>query len=508
MSLPLAVSPGTLTPGLYLNINLLAGAGAPSLGPLKVLLIAPKASTGDLTDDTEVRTGSGEDSASVAFGPGTIGHLCAKQLYAAAPNAIVDFVAPVAGSGSATTDIVLAGAPTTNNAVEVKLAGRVYQVAWLVGETLADVRDKIIAAITSDSYDLPCTAASGGTDTVTLTSKVNGNVGNDIKVICRLVYPASSTEAITPTSMTAFTGGTTDPDYSNVLDLVKGGEYHFIVPCMSNTDAVLASSSSNAARIITHIELYNEGLEAKLQQLVYASTSTQAAAITAAISRNVGYAQHVLCVNGQSLPCEFAGAEAGDRLSAISLDPAANRIGNQIGSGLYGSADVTTDRPTQSQTESAIGNGVSIISYDSSDRIIVVRPITTYSQNSSGGADRRLLDTQNVDATYIIARDLRTALPAEFPNAKVQKDAAPGAEPPPVGVIEERDIKAFVISRLRVFQRLGVILQSALDTAIDDGSLIVQVNELDSTQVDVVVPIQIIPPLAKFGVVVNREPVV
>jgi len=507
MAIPTAVSPGTLTPGLYLKVNLIAGAAAPSIGPLRCLIVSPKASTGDLTEDTEVRAGGGADTAALAFGNGSPGHLAAKQLYASEATALVDFAAPVAGAGAATATITLSGAPTANNAVEIVLMGRTIQVGWLIGETSSDVRDKIITAVNSRDDDLLVVASSGGAGVVTLTAKVTGLVGNDVKVKANLIEPQSGTEAVTPNGITAFTGGTTDPDFSNILDAAQGREYHYIVACMSNTDAEQTASSSNAERVLAHIELYNEGLEAKLQQLVYASTGAQASAEAAAIARNVGYAQHVLCVNAGSLPCEFAGAEAGDRLSAVGVDPAANRIGNQIGSSLYGSDDITNDKPTPSQTESAIGNGVSIISYDAAENLIAVRPVTTFSQNPAGGPDRRLLDTQNVDAAYIIARDLRAALPAEFPNAKITRDIPPGGDPPPAGVIEERDIKVFVISRLRVFQRNGVILHTALDEAIADGSLVVEVNDFDPTQVDILVPIQVIPPLAKFGVVVNREPV-
>jgi phage tail sheath gpL-like len=152
------------------------------------------------------------------------------------------------------------------------------------------------------------------------------------------------------------------------------------------------------------------------------------------------------------------------------------------------------------------GAGVSINSYDAAGNIIAVRPVTTVSQDAQGAPERRLLDTQNVDAVYIVARDLRSSLPAEFPNAKISRDTLPGEDPPPVGVIEERDVKGFTISRLRFWERQGVVLKSALDEVITNGELIVQVNASDPSQVDILVPITIVPPLAKFGVVVNRNP--
>ena len=71
---------------------------------------------------------------------------------------------------------------------------------------------------------------------------------------------------------------------------------------------------------------------------------------------------------------------------------------------------------------------------------------------------------------------------------------------------EERDIKAFIIAELRTWERRGVIQKARLDAAIADGSLIVQVNDDDPTQVDIVIPLSIVQPLAKMGTTVQRVP--
>ena len=105
MSIPKAVSPSVLTPGVYMTVDLLAGVSAPGVGVLRVALLCPKSAAGDLTNDTEVRLGAGEASASTAFGIGAPGHLAAKQLYAEYPQAQVDFVAPAPGSTAADLDV-------------------------------------------------------------------------------------------------------------------------------------------------------------------------------------------------------------------------------------------------------------------------------------------------------------------------------------------------------------------------------------------------------------------
>lgn len=510
MAIPQAVAASVLTPGLYLSVDLLAGAASPGTGTLRVALLGSKSSAGDLTVDTEVRTGAGADSAATAFGPGTPAHLAAKQIYAQYPTAIVDFCAPTAGSGTATLDVTFSGAPTSNTAVDFDIMGRTFQVEWLVGEDADDMRDNAIAAINELANDLFVVASSGGSGIVTIDAKTAGNEGNDVLVKVTLANAQTGTEAVSgAATLTNLSGGSTDPTYTTALTSISGQEYHLIVPCLSNTDVANTASTNNMSRTINHINTYNSGLAAKLQQVVCGITTTVGAAVAAAPSANgaqndpVG--ELILCIAGRGLPAELAGREAGGRLAAESIDPAANRIG-EIMSEYIGAEDKIADKPTLAESETALGAGVSLITYTAQDQEVLARAITTHSQDSSGAPDRRLLDVQNVSATYIVARDMRSALPAEFPQAKIQPDAAPGEDPPPKGVIEERDIKAFIVSRLRFWQSEGVVTKASLDTAIEDETLIVQVNATDPTQVDIVMPFSIIQPLAKFGVTVQRVP--
>lgn len=511
MTIPLAVSPTTLGPGLYMDIDLLAGAASPSTGLLKVALLASKSSDGDLTNDTEVRSGSGVTSAKTAFGQGTVGALSAAQLHAKYPTAQIDFVSPVPGLGAATLAITLAGAPGSNNVIDCDIHGVEWEVAWLVGETAADVATRLINSILQRTASLACTAASGGAGIADITSKVAGNVGNDIKVRMTLRSGTTGTETInTGTSVSApLAGGTTDPDLTNALAAIAGEEYHYIVPCLSNTDVANVASANNLSKIKTHIDAYNTGKDAKLQQCVVGYTGTVALAIASAPhSNSIGNSEKfemLLCINGRSLPGVWAGREAGGRLAAVSLDPAANRIGELL-DGCVGAYDKIADKPTAAEIESALGNGVSLVSYTAQGLEELVRPVTTHSQDAAGGPDRRLLDVQNVDATYIVARDLRSSMWTEFKGAKITEDVPAGEDPPPAGVVEERDIKAFATSRLQFWARDGVINRAALEAAIADGTLIVQVNASDATQVDCVLPFEIIQPLAKLGVVVQRVP--
>ena len=81
-----------------------------------------------------------------------------------------------------------------------------------------------------------------------------------------------------------------------------------------------------------------------------------------------------------------------------------------------------------------------------------------------------------------------------------------GAAPPPPGVLEERDVRAWVIQRLRAWAALGTIQSAALEAAVTDGSLIVQIDASDATQVDLVLPFKAVQPVAKWGIVGQRQP--
>ena len=501
MGIPLAVSPTIRGPGLYLLVNLLAGTNSPGSAPLRVLIMCPKSSAGTITANTEIRTASGPDDCKTGFGIGSPGHLTGKTLFGAHPQALCDIVAPTASAGAAATNFAtFSGSPSATRTIRWTIAGRVIETTWPAGQSADVARDNSILAISQRTDDLPLTADANGSGVTRLTFKVPGPWGNDCPYKCELIDGAGGSVA---NNGTALAGGTTEPDFTTALSTVSGREYDLIVPCVSNADAQSASASSNPGRVKTHLGTYSTGLNAKLQQAVVGLTGALASAKTGAIGRNSEVMEYVFCKNGQSLPCEFAGAEAGDRLYNEALDPACNRIGNRL-KGVYGAADLVADTPTGAEVEDALYNGVAIVGYDAQGNPIIKRPITTHSQDASGNPDARVLDTSGVSGTFAVSKDIRNNLPLAFPNAKISKNLTPTDEPLPAGVVEERDILGWIVSRLRFWSRAGVVRRDKLDEAIEAGTIIVQVNASDPTQVDIIIPLSIFPPLAKFGVVVNR----
>lgn len=505
MTIPLAVSPTVLSPGFYLTINLLGFTAPLGSAPMRALIMAPKSSAGTITANTELEQNVSADDIKTLAGTGTTGHLAAVALFRAHGLALVDFIAPAASGGAVATGTFTfddATPITVAQTVTMWVKGVEVEIAWLVGETDIQAATKAVAAINALTDKLPVTAANGGGTlaVVTLTAKVAGPWANDIRIRSEL---SEGTGGAIAASAATMTGGTTEPDFSTALSNVAGQEYDFIIACVSNADAQSASATSNPGRVKTHIDNYDSGNNAKLQQAIVGLTGALADAETGSVGRNYGPMQYIFCLNGESLGCEWAGWECGRRLRAETEDPAVNRIGDPI-EGLFGAADLVADAPTDAEVEEALAAGISIISYDAQGDPFMVRPITTYSEDSGGNTDRRLLDVSGVSGTYAFAKHLRTVIPQEFAGAKLSVDLADTDEPPPPGVVQERDIKAFIIGEYRVFTGRGILRRDTLEEVLDDGTLVVQVNDTDETQVDIVIPVAVVKPLAKIGTYVQR----
>ena len=506
MGIPLAVPPTVRTPGLALLVNLLAGVPSPGTAPLRACILAPKGSAGTITPDTQLVQGlGGEGNAATYLGAGTPGHLAAKALYAEYALAQVDLAAPVAAAGNTATATVVfddASPVTAARTVDLEVAGRVIEIVWQVGETKTQAGDKLVAAIGKLTSDLPVTA-SNSSGTVTVTFELPGTIGNDCTIGVTMTDGAGGAVSI-GSDATALSGGTTEPSFVNVLSLISGREYDLILVVGSNADAVAASSTSGPGRVKTHIETHRTGFSARLQQAVVGVTGTLSAAKTGAAQHDYGYLEYVFCQAGRSLPCEFAGAEVGARLREESVDPTVNRMMSAYQATLYGAKDLVADALTDAELEDALQSGVAAIVYDTTGAPLMSRPITTYWKDSNANPDDRILDVARPTGLHAVAKDLRVAIPAQFPKAKLIKDLEPGDDEPPEGVIEERDVKAFVISRLRFWERRGVVRRDKLDAAIANGSLIVRVNPVDEHQCDIVLPLSIVPGLAKWSLVVNQ----
>lgn len=501
MPITKAVASSVKTPGFYLTVNLLGPPSNPGTAPHRALIMAPKASAGTITPNTEVRQCYGEADVAVALGAGTPGHLAAKRLFQRYGLAAVDVVAPTASAGAAATATqTFTGPATENSTIRFRIHGRQIDVAWLNGEAATTFVTRAVAAINEQTDDLFVIASDAGSGSILYTAKVAGPWGNDVR-LWAAIREGGGGIAVTANPTNA-TGGTTEPTFATALGLVSTTEYTRIVACLSNADATDTSSASNAERLAVHLQTYGIGRSSRLQVGLVGHTGTVANAKAGAIDRNSAVMGYIFGRSWDDLPAELAGQQAGSALRGLTVRANYNRIGEQCD--LYGPRDAVTNKLTDAETEDLLSNGVTPLDVDPlTGALYLVQPITTHS-TFSGAPDYRAYHLSDVDGMFDIFRDLRTSLPQEFANASISPDLPAGADPLPAGVVEERDVRAFVVSRLRFKVREGVAQGAQLDTAITNGDLVVAIDETDGGQVNIFVPTAIIKPLAKFGVVGSK----
>jgi phage tail sheath gpL-like len=501
MPISKAVASSVKSPGFYLLIDLLGAPANPGTAALRTLIMAPKSSAGNITPNTEVRQCFGANDVATALGAGTPGHLAAKRFFQRFGLGSLDVVAPAASAGGvATATQTFTGPATENSTVRFRVHGRIVDVPWLAGEAATVFVPRAVATINQFASDLFVTASDATAGSILYTAKVPGPWGNDVRLFAG-VYEGGAGIAVT-VNPAACTGGTTEPVYTTALSLVSTREYARIVLCLSNADAADTSSASNAERLASHLTTFGAGSGALLQVGVVGVTGSTTAAKAGAIDRNHAGMQYVLGRLWDDLPAELAGAEAGDALRWVTLRANYNRIGNRHD--LYGPRDVVTQKLSAAEVEDLLSNGVTPLDVDSLTAApFLVAPITTHS-TYAGAPDYRAYHLSDTDAMFQVFRDLRAAVPQEFPNASISPDLTAGGDPLPAGVVEVRDVRAFVISRLRSQVRAGIVQGAALDLSIANGELTVGIDESDGSQVNVFVPTSIIKPLAKFGMVAAK----
>jgi phage tail sheath gpL-like len=452
--------------------------------------------------------GSADDVA-VALGEGSLGHLAAIQMYAAFGNLQLDVVAPAPPTGApASITLVIAGTPSDENQFTVTVAGRESPiVSWAFGESIGTFRTRLIGVINAIRTDrgralLPVTASdgSGGGD-VDVDANGDGYWGNDITISVTKIKGTGGTLTSPAANLS---GGTGDFDIGNALASVATTEYAAIGLATSNTDASDDDATSNPGLLAAYIAEKAEGLDALLQYGYVGHTGSIANVELGAIGRNFTNMTYAFIRDGQSLPSEVMGWDLGDSMRWYAQRASYNRIGNSAPY-LIGGADKTTDKLSGPEVEDLLSNGVTPYDFpQTGETLYCIAPITTHSQDDNANNDVRCYWQLEPWVFNAIGRDLRTAVPAEFPNASITEDLPPGADALPPGVVERRDVFSFVVGRTRAYVPIGWIQSNYLEEVVASGELQVEIDQTDPSQVNIFIPARAVKPLAKFSNVVHK----
>lgn len=340
-----------------------------------------------------------DEEAAVAFGRGSLVHLMVRAAITANPYLQLTAIAvdDAAGAVAASGTITIAGPATAAGVVTVNIIRTRVDVAVAAADTADAVAAALQAAIAKQT-DLPVTAAVAGA-VVTLTARHKGASGNDIKV------SASSTAAGVTAAVVAMANGATDPDIAPALAaMVAAG--HKLVASPFSTQAALVA-------LRAHLDFVSGPLEQRPARAAAGWSGSLATGTTLAGQVNSGREVLGWHRGSVSLPCEIAAAYAA--VIASEEDPARPLNGLE----LLGLDVVPLDqRPSRTEQENALYNGLAPLEVGPGDRVQIVRAISTYTKDAQGADDKALLDITTIGTMDYTRQAVLTRLQLRFPREK------------------------------------------------------------------------------------------
>lgn len=423
-------------PGAFVKVTLGVGPQSAAAGAKKVLLFGNKTSAGTATVETVYQITS-KDQARELFGPGSELHLMAKYALAAYPAITLYAIAITASAGTAATGtFVLSGTATADGVYEITCLGETIQVSIPSGTTAAAAAALVETAVDAKA-EWPITA-SVSTATITFTAKHAGPRGNHIRL-----KTSGDVAGLTETHLNGYlTSGATSDDPQNALDAVASTRYQILVAPYQD--------ATNLSDFKTHVTALAAPGEGKRGRYIAASIDTLANATTVATGLNDARGQLFWHYNGWEPPAIVAAVCAAETVEAYERDRAANTDGIFM-RGLSPQPS-SADKPTFTELNSALNNGISPLDHDGS-LVSLVRNVTSRSQASGGAPDFAVIDVHYVEVADAIGDDVLVNFANTFADFKLDDDVE-GTVPSP-GVATPATIRDFIFSRLKFYAAGG-----------------------------------------------------
>ena len=388
-------------PGKYFEFNTKLAVRTLPGNPQHVLIVGQKLTSGTQAVLAPVNVFSDEQAAQL-FGRGSHAHLMARGAITANPYlqltviGVADDAAGVAASGS----ITVTGPASGAGVVSAFIGTQRVDVAVSSGDTATVIATALKAAVEKQG-DLPV-SVSAASGVVTLTARNKGAAGNGVKVA------VTSNAAGVTVAASAMSGGQTDPDIAPALAAIVAAG-HDIVVCPFATQAALTA-------LRAHLEFVSGPMEQRGAIGVFGWGSTLASGITLAGQINSGRITGAWHRNSAKLPCEIAAGFAA--VIASEEDPARPLNTLEI-KGL--DATGIDQRPSRTEQENALYNGLTPLEVGPGDRAQIVRAISTYTKDPQNVDDVALLDITTIRTLDYVRKACRERIALRFPREKLSE---------------------------------------------------------------------------------------
>jgi len=434
--------------------------------------------------------GLGVADAKAKGGPGSMLALMAAAYLAADSFGEVWFLplADANGAVAASGQVAFAGAPTATGVVSLYIAGQLVSLTVTSAQTPALIATALVAQINA-TLDLPVTAAVSGSasGTVVLTAKNAGTGGNEVDL--RLNYRGSAGGESTPAGLsvtvTAMTGGATNPVLTTALAALGDQTFDFIVSPYTDTaslDALKALLNDQAGRWSYAKQLYGH--------VFAAQRGTVSTLATAGNARNNQH-ESILGFNDSPSPAWVWAADvAGTAAVSLRVDPGRPLQTLALSTVL---APPLASRFQLSERNTLLWDGISTFTVASDGTVAIENLITTYQKNAFGSADDSYLEVETLFLLMYVLRQQRSLVTSKYARVKLAADGtrfAPGS-----AIVTPKIIKADLIAQYQQLEYNGYVQDS--DTFAQ--ALIVERNTTSPNRVDVLWPGELINQLRVFA---------
>ncbi|KAA0547761.1 phage tail protein [Citrobacter braakii] len=445
----------------------------------RTLLIGGMLSAGSATPGIPERVSS-PDAVAVLAGKGSMLH---AMMTAYQRNDISGevWVLPLkddtATMQAATGTVQVTAPPSETGVISLYIAGIRVQLTVVPTDTPAQIASALAAVINAKTA-LPVTAIApaGSPDTVKMTAKNLGLVGNslDIRLNFQGMPGGESTPADLGLTITPMTGGVGAPDITGALANTQDRTFDFIVNPYDDTtslDALKSFLSDIDGRWAWDKQLYGHSFGT--------TTGTYAQLGTKGETRNNQH-ETLIGVNKSPTP-SYIWSAAITGAAAVSLrnDPG-RPLQSLAVQGVL--APALQDRFELSERNNLLYSGISTFTVDDDGTVRIENLITTYQKNAYGDEDDSYLQVETLFNLMFVTRYLRTAVTSKFGRMKLAANGtrfAPGA-----AIVTPNVIKADQIAEYQTLEFNGY----AQDAEAFAKNIIVEQNAQNPNRVDVLWP--------------------
>lgn len=470
-------------PFVYAEFDNAGAVQGPSNQPYKVLMMGNKLAAGSKAAETLNLVTSAEQ-AKTYFGAGSVLADMADAFLANNKTTEL-YCVPLDDNGAgvqSTGSVLFGGTVTAAGTLRMYIAGRRVEIAVAAAQTPASIATDIVAAMAADS-DLLVTAVVNGVtaEQIDFTAKNKGEQGNDIDIRFNY-YDGDELPAGLTTTITAMSGGSANPDVSDVFAILDETQYILMVSPYLDT--------ANVAAIETELETRNGPLKQNDGYCFYAAKGTLSALNAIGDARNSQYSVFNRA-SGPSMPYRFASAICGVVAAAASIDPARPFQTLEI-DGVLPESD--SEKLTLEERNILLFHGISTNKVIDGGSVVIERIITTYKTNNAGAADVSYLDLNSLLTLSYLRYDFRNTILLKYPRHKLANDGTRFGSGQ--AIMTPKLFKAEAVNIFKSWELLGLV--EGIDQFKEQ--LIVERNATDVNRLDVLLPPDLVNQLRVVGV--------